>query len=59
MLDRGSQFHTALGEIGRENWNDRPIELLRAFPVRETEVTKKAQNLEKILQNYKGLNSCG
>ena len=47
VLDRGSQFHTALGKIDQENWNYRPTELLRTLPVRETEVTKKARNLER------------
>ena len=47
MVDRGSQFHTAEGKIARENWNCSPIELLRAFSVRETDVTKISQNTEK------------
>ena len=45
VLDRGSQLHTPYGElierieiVDQENY---------IIPVRETEVTKKAKNLEK------------
>ena len=45
MLDRGSHFNTGEGKIDRNIYVNQENYVI---PVRETDVTKKVQNLEKI-----------
>ena len=45
MLDRGSHFNTGEGKIDRNIYVNQENYVIR---VRETDVTKKVQNLEKI-----------